>query len=241
MIKFSKLFFLCFFLLFGCVASSSSLMQQYNPGNNSVYRESIYLRGKTIPLPPGDWKIIASGIERDFFKLYLLQECPGKLFRHIFISVDTLELERKKFSPSDELERTDLHHKIIKNGTPGEPQNSWYVSNTRIHFTPKKNVKVLAEAAEYIRSHGYVVSHDMLRGSHLLTGKRPFTERYLLVNYYYNPETDGFPPGPLSSRNTSQWNPMNVNTDQAKVDYITKIINKNSIIHRQLERGFHPQ
>jgi len=234
-----SLLFICSLLLLGCVASSPSLMQEFNPANSHIYRDSIHLRGKTIPLPPGDWKVFASGIERDFFKVFLLQEYPGKLFRHIFVSVDTLVLDRNIYLPSEELDRSDLHHTVIKSRTPGEPQNSWYVSNTRIHFTPKKDEKVFAAAAEYLRSHGYVVSHDMVRVSHLLTGKHPYTGRYLLVNYYYNPETDGFPPGPLSSRNTSQWNPMNINIDPKKVNYVDKIIEKHTLMHNQLESGFH--
>jgi hypothetical protein len=229
------------FLLTGCVAGSSKLAEDYSVHNENIYKESITIRDKIIPLPMGDWKIIANGETNGFFKLYLLQEHEGKIFSYIRISVDTLALNREGgYAPWKALDRTDMHYVVNNNNSRGEAQDGWYVNNNIVHFAGKNPDKVTVAAAAFIKSHGYIISNDMIRGSHRLTGKHPYKKRYLSVHYYYNPEADGFSPGQKASWTTSDWNAMRVNEDQRKVEYIENIIAEQTVMHKKMKAGFHP-
>lgn len=239
--KFVLLIVFSFFLLAGCVEKSSNLTNDYKVDNAKVFRDSFAIRGKTIPLPPGDWKIMASGLDAEkFFVVFLIQEHPGKLFSFIGMSVDSIESERERgYSAWSEINRKDIHHVVSIKSVPGEEQEGWVVNNCIPEFVSDKKITI-QDAAAYIKSNGLVISNDMIKVSHFLTGKHPNKKRQLRVDYAYNPETAGFSPGQKSTWTTSDWNAVRINADSRKVEYVNELIKKHEIIHQQIKAGFHP-
>jgi hypothetical protein len=127
-----KIFFFLLLLLSlsGCAQMTSTLEDQFRVDDAKIYRDSFTIRDKTIPLPPGDWKIAGSGLNSEkFFIVYFLQEHPGKLFSYIHISVDSLELNREYgYKPSEEIIRKDMHHTVLVGNTAGEARDWWLIS-----------------------------------------------------------------------------------------------------------------
>ena len=234
------IFYCC--LLFGCVEKSSNLQNEFKASDSITFRDELTIREKTIPLPPGEWKVISSGYDSEkFFSVHLIQEHPGKLFSLIVISVDSLELNREYgYKKNVSIDRLDLNYKVMNKNTDGDEQDWWYVNNYIITATPKEGKPVLNEGINYIRSHGYIISSDYILTRHYLTGKHPYKKRYLEIEYYNNPEIAGFPPGPKSEWATSDWNASRVNADQRKVQYINDLIKEHTIVHEKLKAGFHP-
>lgn len=228
-------------VLTGCNSvNTSKLTDLYNPAHNEIFKESITIRNKRVPLPPGDWKVIASGTRGDFFRLYLLQEHQEKLFSSIYIAVDTLELNREGgYKNWKDLSRNDIHHVSSEGNISGEAQSGWIINNNIMTYLPKKEKHVRNQAISYIKDNGYALSNDNIVAMHRVTGEHPNYKRYLHVNYYYNPETEGFSPGPKASWSTSDWNAARVHEDPRKVDYINELIARHEKIHKQMKAGFH--
>lgn len=230
------------FLTTGCVAGSSYLAESFPAGTSTVYTKEITVRGKTIPLLPGEWKIVASGMDKKkFFKIYLIQEFENKQFNYTNIQVDTLEVDREYgYVPWKALKRKDMHYVIADENSSGEAQDGWYVNNLLMEFTHSKKAPIYNKAVEYIRENNLVIPNDMIKASHRLTGKHPYKKRYLRVNYYYNPELDGFAPGPKASWATSDWNAMRISEDPQKVVYMDNIIDTHNALQVKIKAGFHP-
>lgn len=240
--KLSVVFLLSMLLITSCIVKSVDLKNDYLADDNKVFRDSFSIRGKTIPLPPGDWKIMASGYDYDkFFRVFLVQEHNGKLFHYITIQVDSLELNREYgYNVSEVLNRKNMHHVVVVKNIAGEEREGWYINNFIIGLTPKEDQsEVYNDAAAYFKSHNYLISNDCIEVGHILSGKMPYKKRLLIVRYMYNPEIAGFPPSQKGSWETSDWNAMRVNEDPRKVEYIKELIKKHTDMHEKIKAGFH--
>lgn len=242
--KMLLLFFFIPFLITGCVEKSATLQDQFQPDDAKIFRDSFSIRDKTVPLPPGDWKIQASGFDTEkFFRVFLIQEHENKSFSYITIQVDSIELDREYgYWKSKELKRTDMHHVVeVRNGD-GEEQEGWWVNNFIITITPKEDlIKIYNDAITYLKSHNFVIPNDIIEVGHVLTGKHPYKKRLLIVKYKYNPEAAGFSPTPKAEWATSDWNAMRVTVDPKKVEYINDLINQHALMHEKIKAGFHPK
>lgn len=236
------LIFCCCGLLLGCVERSSKLQEEVKASDVITFKDNFTIRGKTIPLPPGEWKIISSGYDSEkFFEVYFIQEHPGKKISCIFLAVDSIELNREGgYSKNKDIDRLDMHYKVVNKTTASDEQDWWYVNNFIITAIPKEGRPVRNEAIKYIKSHGYVISPDYIQVHHRLTGKHPYKKRYLHVEYYYNPEAAGFPSGSTTEWATSGWNATRINTDQRKVQYVNDLVKEHTLLHEKLKAGFHP-
>ena len=240
--KIVVLLFCCSFL-FGCVEKSSNSQSEFKASDAITYQDEFKIRGKTIPLPPGEWRIISSGLNsQKLFQVYFIQEHTEKIFSSVVISVDSLQLNSEfGYKKSETLDRLDLLYKAVHKNTAGEEQDWWYVNNYIFIATPKNGNPALNEAIDYMKSHGFVISSDYILVRHLLTGKHPYRNRFLEVSYYYNPEVAGFPSVTKSEWATSDWNSSRINAYQQKVQYIDDLVEDNTIIHEKLKAGFHPE
>lgn len=237
--KIAILLFCCGFL-FGCVENSANLQAEFK--ESDTYKDEFKIRGKAIPLPPGEWRIISSGLtSHKLFQVYFLQEHLEKKFSSVVISVDSLQLNSEfGYKKSETLDRLDLLYKAVHKNTGGEEQDWWYVNNYIFIATPKHGNPALNQAIDYIKSHGLVISSDYILARHLLTGAHPHKNRYLEVSYYYNPEVAGFPSVTNSQWATSDWNSSRINASKERVQYIDDIIKENTVSHERLKAGFHP-
>lgn len=240
-----RIFWLIFFsllLLGGCVEKSSQLSADFQADDSKVFRDSFTIRDKTIPLPPGEWKIMASGLDaKKFFEVFLIQERPGRIFNYIILAADTVELDREGgYTSWSEVKRKDIHYAVSANNEGGEKQDAWIINNGIPTFICEcTDKKVLEDASSYIKSKGLIISNDMIKVAHRLTGAHPYKKRYLQAEYYYNPEADGFPPGQKATWATSDWNSVKINSDPQKVKYISRLKEEHQLIHQKIVSGFH--
>ena len=229
-------------LLTGCVEKTSKLQSDFRVDDSKVFRDSFSIRDKTIPLPPGDWKIMVSTPDKDFYSIGLIQEHAGKTFSYIVIYVDSLELNREfGYTPWEALKRSDMHHVVSIKNNNGEAQNGWWVNNFIPTFTTKEDNLTVKAAAAYVLSHNLIIPNDAIKIAHRITGEHPYKKRYLQVEYTYNPEGAGFSPGPKASWETSDWNAVRVNEDPRKVQFIKELIQKHTVMHEKIKAGFHPK
>ena len=204
-----------------------------------VYEGEIQLGKKSIPLPDGKWIVIANGKKNDFFRIYLLKEHENKLFSYITIDVDTptkLDAEYG-YVASKYLKRENVHHVVVNKNKPREAQDGWLINHLIVHFDPKKKYPILQKAADYIRSHGYIISHDMIQIYHRFTGKY-VKRKYLVVSYHYNTEAEGFSPSAKRDWALSDWHILRINKDPKKVAYIEKLKKEHTIMHDKIREGF---
>lgn len=124
----------------------------------------------------------------------------------------------------------------VYNNVTRQGQNAWSVNYTMVHFNPKPKYPVLTEAAEYIRSNGYVISDVMIKAKHRVTGTH-VKSRYLQVNYVYNPDVAGIAPAPKSNWKSSDWNKMRLHKDPQKVAFVEKVKKENAVLHKKIIQG----
>ncbi|MCP3930460.1 MAG: hypothetical protein GY705_15315 [Bacteroidetes bacterium] len=222
-------------LMIGCVTITPDL-ELSNPVEK-VYRGEVSLGTKNIPLPEGEWKVIASGEINDFFKIYLLKEHENKKFSYIRITVDTPMLHRDSgYAPSEYFNRDNLHHKVVNSNQDGEVQDAWAINHTLVHFNPEPHKPIMNKAAEYIRSNGYIISSPMIKVSHRMTGAHN-KRRYLVVSYFYNPEAYGIAPVEHTTWKYSDWHMMRVNHFPEKVEFIEMMKVEGAKMHERIKQG----
>jgi len=221
--------------LFACVPAGKSLTESARIGTD--YEKEITLGSKVIPLPPGQWKVIASGISGDFFKVYLLKEHTGKKFSYITIKVESLQVNRKwGYNSSNYFNRTNMHFAKVYSNTNSLAQDAWAINHIIIHFDEKPDKPVLSQACKYLKENNYVISDVMIGVAHRFTGKH-VKERFLVVNYYYNPEAEGIIPVPKSNWTTSDWHKMRISKDPQKVAFIEKLKIDHTEMHEKIRQG----
>lgn len=228
-------------LLSGCVEKSGNLTNEYAANESKIYKDIFVVRGKRIPLPPGEWRIAVSGLNAEkFFIVYLVKGYNTKNFDYIRISVDSLELQREfGYKVSEEPKRKDLHSSVVNKNVASEAQDWWIVNNRIMNYTPKADDLLSNQMVEYFKSHNYITSHDMVYAEHFLSGEHPFKHRHLSVTYNYSPEAEGFAPGEKGTWATSEWNAVRIHEDKRKADFVKELIEKHKAIHAQLQAGFH--
>lgn len=222
-------------LMFGCVTTSQNLKESISIG--SVYETEITLGSKIIPLPSGKWTVIASGIQKGFFKVFLLKEHAEKKFSYIVINTDSLELERPRgYNASKYFDREDMYYKEVKNNSSGQAQDAWSVNHSMIHFNPNAKKPIVKEASKYIRDRNFVISNVMIKVSHRFTGKQ-IKSRYLSISYMYNPEAEGVAPVETSEWKYSDWHKMRINKYPQKVAFIEKMKIEGAEMHKKILLG----
>lgn len=226
--------------LLGIISTACSTLTslEKNILPESIYENSIQVGTKNVPLPEGKWIVIGRGISDDFFIVYLLNEHENRLFSYIKITVDSPYLEAKYgYSASKDLNRNNMHHVVSNSNSVGEAQDGWYINNAIVHFTPKNKSSAVGAAADYIKSHNYTISNNMIKVAHRFTGKLS-KGRFLQVEYNYNPEAHGFPKSNSENWNTSEWNAVRTNNDPRKVAFIDKLKSEHEQWHEKVKNGF---
>jgi len=222
------------FLLTGCITPGSI---KTNP-IGKVYKNSIQLRNKIIPLPVGEWKVIGRGFrtEEKYFELYLLKETKrGEIHSTIVITADTLNNEYTGYKSSKYCKRINVHHVVVKNNARQRAQDCWLINHIRMSVNPKR--AALKEAYNYLESNRFVLPKNMIQVFHRFTGKYK-KSKFLTVSYYYNPEVEGFEPPTEANWSSSDWHPLQINKDPKKVKYIERLKKEGAIMHEKIREGF---
>jgi hypothetical protein len=206
------------------------------------YENDIKVGNKTIPLPEGKWKVVGRGLTSNdsFFIVYLFQEKPDGLFSYLMITTESPFSSSSGFfgyKRDDNFDRTNmLYVKSISN-KEGEAQEGWYINNSICHFAQDSKTKAEIASKEYIKSHNLTISNDMISVTHRFASKGPGNS-YLRVEYFYNPEADGFQKSTSEYWSTSPWNSIRINSDQNKVAYVEKLKKYHAEIHDRIKTDY---
>lgn len=238
------LFVIITFLLMSCIPPG---IRETNPVGK-VYRDSIQLWGRTIPLPEGEWKVIGRGApskngkniyiaEQDiYFNIILLKESETKKVHSLlYITTESMTNNASGYTPIEYLKRKDVHHVVVKNNENLGAQDGWLIN----HYLMAIDFKSPAaqEAYSYLLSNKITIPKIMIQTFHHFTGKYQ-KNRYLDVGYFSNPEIEGFESPNETNWGTSEWHPLRIDNDPKKKAYIERLKEEGAIMHEKIRAGF---
>lgn len=93
------------------------------------------------------------------------------------------------------------------------------------------------EYLQYLTDNKIDLRKLSIRSYHVITGKI-FKSRYLRVEYYYNPETEGFDTKGEENWGTSNWHVARIASDPKKVAYVEKIKKQGEVFHDKIRKWF---
>lgn len=226
------------FLLMSCITPG---IKETNPVGK-VYRDSIQLWGRNIPLPEGEWKVIGRGgfsnnLEDEmFFDIMLLKESKTKTV-HTFLLISTESMKNLSIGYQSEKFLKDVHHIVVKNNVTGGGHDSWLINHSLLSDLHPENLPALREAFDYLRSNQITMPNIMIRTVHHFTGKYQ-KNKYLDVVYLLNPEIEGFESLNETNWGTSEWHPLRIDNDPQKKAYIERLKEEGAIMHEKIRVGF---
>jgi hypothetical protein len=233
------------FLLMSCITPG---LKEINPVGK-VYRDSIQLWGKNIPLPEGEWKVIGRGAPSNagrnmlldqqalFFNIVLLKESETKTAHSfLLISTESMTNNGPGYKPVEYFNRKDVHHVVVKNNEEFGAQDGWLI-NHYLMSIDLKGRPALEEAYNYLLSNKIKLPKIMIQTFHHFTGKYQ-KNRYLDVECYSNPEIEGFEAPNETNWGTSEWHPLRIDNDPKKKAYIERLKNEGAIMHEKIRVGF---
>ncbi len=238
------LFVIITFLLMSCITPG---IKETNP-IGKVYRDSINLWGRNIPLPEGEWKVIGRGSPSNmgrniyiaqqeiYFNIILLKESETKKVHSLlYITTESITNDSPGYTPVKYLNRKDVLHVVVKNNENLGAQDGWLINHYLMAIDFKR--PAAQEAYSYLLSNKITIPKIMIQTFHHFTGKYQ-KNRYLEVSCYLNPEIDGFESPNETNWGTSEWHPLRIDNDPKKKAYIERLKEEGTIMHEKIRVGF---
>lgn len=204
----------------------------------TVVRGSAVLGDRAIPLPEGDWTLVAkqaaqsSGGEAiPLVAIYLAQLHDGRLHRWIFAETNLAQGRISGWTRRRDIcDRTDVHFAQSDSNYNAQDTECWTVN----HFG-----MTLGSRAETIHHEFYRWSDDKDRPNTALTLNYFLVKRlnFLSVQYGYNPETEGFPPTQNAVWRGNPWHRDLVGKDLAKQAYVSRLRTEGEALLPAIRRG----
>jgi len=204
-----------------------------------VCKDTIQLGGKTVPLPNGEWRVIAAGSDNEgFFHIYLLKEHGEQRFSYTYIKVGLPTQQRRHgYDLSKQLNRVDMLYVVEHVNIQEGAQDGWWINHFSPNFLSDKKSPIAIEAGKYIASNNYIVPNLMVLASHRLVGHKD-KNKFLTVLYAYNLETEGFAQAQNSDWASSDWHVTKINQDPKKVEFIERLKTEHTALHEKIRAGF---
>ncbi len=133
------------------------------------------------------------------------------------------------------LKRKNIHHSVVTNNKGREKQEGWLINHYRLSLNPK-NSQAIKESYQYVIDNKLSIPTNYIQIYHRFTGNK--NSKYLEYSYFANPESAGFEPPLHSEWVASEWNPLKINNDSKKVDYIEKLKKEGGTMHKKLKIAF---
>ncbi len=203
--------------------------------------EAYAVGAKKVPLPPGDWTVIGTQIEKDgargFHTTSMLAQIKNNQLQaavEIAINLPIPKSTGNGKPKSDAGEgwpthqgclREDIHFlKVAANVRLGE-QDCWWVNHWRMHRIGLAASEHWKKSVKYLTDNKIFAPLDMIGVTYRLADK----EHYLTVTYFVNPGFSNFESKndvnwSIAAWETSVWHPDQVKKDPKKSKYINDII-----------------
>jgi len=188
---------------------------------------SVLTQGKSVPLPPGQWIVVAhfpaaGGVE----SLFLAQLRRDKLSRAVLVQAST-QASESGFRRSAQCARTALLYvKTISNEEFGR-QDCWTINHNLWTQSERDTPPIIRAAIGDLEVRGVKYPPVLLSAFFRLADRQSF----LHAVYYFNPETDGIASKPTLWEE-SDWNRNYIHQYPDKIAYVEKL--------RAWAEGWHP-
>jgi len=197
----------------------------------------IVAQGMTVPLPPGQWVVVAhfsaadhGGVE----SLFLAQIRRDKVSRAVLVRASTqAEESATGFQRSAQCARPALlYAKTISNEESGR-QDCWTIDHN-VSMQPERDASpIIGAAIGELELRGIKYPPVLLSAFFRLAD----TQRSLDAVYYLNPETDGIRSKP-GSWDESDWNRNGISQYPDKIAYVEKLRAWAETWHSAVRDGF---
>jgi hypothetical protein len=179
-----------------------------------------------VPLPEGDWSVIAKGVERStvsnvrLFKFYLVQVVNRVLTRVTFIETNE-EFPNHGWKPPTYCSRTDVFYQEPKDtrGFGGDRGYDCLTINHAQMTSGRRSSPAVRNAYAWVWAHTTGMPTTLIGATYDISDGK----RFLRVTYYRNPEADGFAPPRDSSWRSSDWHKDRLPGDPKKLAYMNEV------------------
>jgi hypothetical protein len=208
------------------VASLCSAAEAQVPGLGALYRGSISVADRTIPLLDGEWTVVAVGGARGtnqggsitpaIVHVYLAQMSGNQLSRWMRISTNT------EWSPSgwkrdkEMCDRNDAHTGYSDSNHNDRDAQCWVLNHVG---------QTLSKNARQALIDFYRWSDDRGRPNTALCLEYYFAKRgdFLTIEYCFNPVVAGFPDTNNAAWRGNLWHPDIASKDPKKLAYLRQL------------------
>lgn len=212
------------------------------PLAGAQFSETFSVSGKQIPLPPGEWTVIGTQIEKDgtrgFHATHMLAQVKdGRLLAAVEVATNipipkaaadgTPRRDRDEGWPTHQgCVRDDIHFLKVKTNVRLGDQDCWWVNHWRMHRTGAALSEHWRKSVKYLADNKIAAPLDMIGVTYRLADK----QHYLTVTYFLSPQSFACECSnndihwSIASWDSSVWHPDQVKKDSRKVKYLQDVI-----------------
>lgn len=192
-----------------------------------------------IPLPKGNWIVIAKKAARDEMTdgdvlnlSIMLAQIEGDALKKI-VSASTVGARTTEFKGVKKLKACErdgfLFRETRANG--GKFQDCWFVNHSAL--IKKEESPVWGRAFSFLRTRGLTIPTETpYVGFRMANG-----EHWVTARYYWNAESDGFEAKEYEGRSNSEWYADNIGYFPKKQSYVEKLKAWGAILRHSLKDG----
>lgn len=223
---------------------SSGCVKYVNPVDlnptGKKYVGTINVRNMELPLPEGEWEVVASCFlnNRNNFNVILEKDEDNRPHTIISIMRETLQNSYTGYLSHKDLKRKDMIYVVSINNKRGEGFDGWFINHLRYRLPNDQSSKAHRSMFQNFIDKKLVLPGNFVYISHLFGGAKP-SNKILKYKIYLNPETRGFTPPSNSEWGSSDWNILKINNDPKKLAFIEEVKQEQSVFHEKLHTVFY--
>lgn len=212
-------------LLAGLLAGAPSFAQP-KWAQGQTYSGNIDIGGVQVPLPAGEWLVTGfdqattTGADASAqSNIGLAQIMDGKLRAYMSMSYNQRAVSHGWTSPaSKNCVRSEIHHAAVARDRQLD-RSCQYVNHVVFNIA-SNSAKWWKDTVDYAKQKNTPVPMAAIQSGIVVSDRANF----ISVAYYFNPEAKGFAPPQNTVWQTSDWNVLNVASDEKKKAFVQSVI-----------------
>lgn len=212
-------------LLAGLLTGGPALAQP-KWAQGQTYSGNIDIGGLQVPLPAGEWLVtganqstMTSADASGQTNVGLAQIADGKLRAYMSLSYNERSISGGWTVPASKTcTRTEIHHAVMVRDRQLD-RSCLYVNHIVFNIA-SNSAKWWKDTVDYAKQNKTPVPMATIQSGFVVSDRANF----MSVAYYFNPEVKGFAPPQNTAWQTSDWNVLNVATDEKKKAFVQSVI-----------------
>ena len=231
--------FMWFSVLLSALTIATSVGAQDKLTLNQTYRDVIHLdfsSGLTqIPLPPGEWVLAGheeyrSSLNTSMVRGYLARKESKTLTGLIYFSIN-IEMSDGTWSQSSFCERENVIFMEKIRNYSGDV-DCWALNHRTM--TSKTTRQAVVQLRDYLKRRKIEMPITMI----VVQYRKTDNSKQVSLNYYFNPEFEGFSPPKQASWRANDWHRDRIYLDPEKVAYVDRLKLWGREWKRNVDAGF---